>query len=234
MLNKWEYVNKPVRMPVKILMSGPIRPTPEDVRNTLIHVKTQFPGAEVYLCTWKGQLTPEIERMVDFAYEIPEPTEAEIDSIVSAKTIQQRQLAPRIDHWTYSMHRMIHGVKSLCEFASSTIDTNDIVVRIRTDTPFLFDPDYLKSILDSVGNEYIIQNRKTGGVGFDDWFAITRFKILRESWTFNDYNTSVSAAWNAEDLVRRNVRVPIRFLDSSKFDCYINRPDSQKLRHEKV
>jgi len=209
-------------------MSGPIRPSGADVVEVISIMRSQLPNAEVFLCTWTGHATPEIRKAVDHLVEVPEPTEEEIDARVFARTGQQRESG--LQHWTYSIYRMIHGVHALCEFAKDRIRPEDIVLRIRTDTPFHFQPNYLGELLRTLGNEYIIRNRKSGG-GFDDWFAITRFFILQNTWTFEDYNASVAAAWNAEDLVFRNLRYPVRYLDNSKVECYIKRPNGERNYH---
>ena len=215
---------------VKVLMSGPIRPTSEDVVDVLRTMKRQLPNSTIFLCTWAGQATDEVRKCVDYCFEVPEPTQSEIDRIVHARTRQQRQLGDQLRGWTYAIYRMVYGVRTLCELARPYLQEDDLVMRIRTDTPFLFDQSYLHALLPTIGSDYVIRDRKSGG-GFDDWFAITRFNILQETWTFKEYNASIEAAWNAEDLIRRNLSYPIRLLDSSKVECYIKRPNGARNYH---
>jgi hypothetical protein len=212
-------------------MSGPIRPGPAEVLDVIHTMRRQLPGAEFFLCTWVGQSTPAIRKAVDHVLEIPEPTEAEIDAKVHARTTQQREAGDVLKHWVYSMYRMVHGVRSLCDSLVGYLKPDDIVIRIRTDTPFYFTGTYLVDVLNNVGQEYIVRNRISSAFEFDDWFAITRFSILRETWTFEDYNASVNAAWNAEQLIRNNLRCPIRYLDKSRVHCYINRPNGKTEYH---
>lgn len=216
----------------KILMSGPIRPNAGDVLDVIHTIRRQLPNAEFFLCTWSGQSTPEIRRAVDHLLETPEPTDAEIDARVHARTIQQREAGDKLKHWVYSMYRMIHGVRTLCDAVVGRIRPDDIVIRIRTDTPFFFKNNYLNELLSSLGQEYIVRSRVSSNFEFDDWFAITRFSILHETWSFNDYNASVTDAWNAEDMIRKNLRCPIRYLDKSRVHCYINRSNGRKEYHE--
>ena len=216
---------------VKILMSGLIRPTPDDVIGVVQTMKRQIPNATVFLCTWTGHVTDALRACVDHCFEIPEPTEVEIDRVVHARTIQQRQLGEELRGWTYAIYRMVYGVRMVCEFAKPYVNENDIVIRIRTDTPFVFESGYLDTIFRTIENDYWIRPRKSGG-GFDDWFAITRFHILQKTWTFQDYNSSVARAWNAEDLIRRNLTYPLKHLDDSKIECYIIRLNGKRDYHK--
>lgn len=220
-------------MAVSILMSGPIRPSPEEVLLVIWTLRAQLPTARVFLCTWdRFSIPTELREAVDSLTLIPEPTQAEIDDRVTAKTLQQRECQPNLDHWTYGIYRMIHGVQAVCAAASTILPDDAPVIRIRTDTPIVFAPGALEQELARLGDEYIIRWRQSNdGVFFDDWFALTRLRILRETWTFEDYNASIDAAWNVETLIRNNLRVPLRHFSRESLETYILRPNGQTTHH---
>jgi hypothetical protein len=216
-------------MTVKVLMSGPIRPTSADVLHNIELLRSQLSDCKVYLLTWRGQLTDEIRSHVDHAFEITEPSDSFVYGHVTARTIQQQQLGDQLESWTTSIYKMIHGVRMLCELVDC--DDEDVVIRIRTDSIFSFKPGHLQHLVDTVGNTYTARNRKTSGCGVDDWFVITRFKHLRNVWTILDYNQTISSSWNAEGIIHSQIQthaIPIRFFDTSVVDCYILRPNGFK------
>jgi hypothetical protein len=213
-------------MPIYIAMSGPVRPSEVDVLSVINSMRRQTPNSRICLCTWKGQLTEAIQSACDLAKEIPEPTEEYIDSLVYAKTLQQRELAPQIDRWTYSIYKMIYGVQSVCEMIRPYVSDDDIVIRIRTDSMFEFQPEYLQSLLTGDTNRYIAKQND----GFD-WFAITTFSTLWNTWYFSsiqEYNEAVNRAWNSEAVIISRVPVPIQHLDRKLVDMYIIRENGQK------
>lgn len=216
-------------MKVKILMSGPIRPSIENVIQNIQSLREQLEDCEVYLLTWKGNNLENIKPHVDYLFEISEPSDEFIKKHVTGRTKQQRELNGQIESWTSSIYKMTHGVRMLCELSNCKDD--DIVIRIRTDSIFSFHPNVLKNLINTVGNTYTVRNRKSSGCGLDDWFAITKFKNLRDVWTILDYNKEVQSSWNAEDLIFSRVKhynIPIRYFDTSIVDCYIIRDNNFK------
>jgi len=219
---------------VKILISGPIRPDDESVCNVIATIKRQFPSTQTFLCTWAGQLTDTVKSVVDFAIEVPEPTDACIRDTVWARTRQQREVGAELEGWTYSIYRMFHGVQSVCSFARPYCNDNDLTIRIRTDTIFAFDPSYIETICSQAKTSYVVRNRKSSGIGFDDWFAMATFKTIQSAWSLPDYNAAVSMAWNAEDVLYQNIRaknISVSFLDDSRLECYIVRANRQRNYH---
>lgn len=216
-------------MTTHIFMTGPIRPTEEDVIYNIKKLRSQLNNSKVYLLTWRGQLTEKIRSHVDCSFEISEPSDQFIYKHVTERTKQQKQLKNEIECWTLSIYKMIHGVQMLCELSDCKDD--DTIIRIRTDSIFSFKDGYLQHLVDTVGNTYTVRNRKIGGYEFDDWFAITKFINLRDVWTILDYNQTVAASWNAEGIINSQVKkynIPIRFFDSSVVDCYIIRENGFK------
>lgn len=228
MLNKWEYVNKPVGMPVKILMSGPIRPSEEAVLEVIQSLRRQFPDCVIFLSTWESQNASHVKGAVDYYVELPEPKNEDIANVVTQRTRQQRELglSDETPGCKYALYKMLYGVETVCKFATPFIQNSDIVMRIRTDSMFLFSPGYVETLLSHANDSYIARK----GDGFD-WFCITTFAHLKRIWCFsslNEYNNSVYNAWNPEDVIRRRVHIPIVYLDPSMSEYYIIRENGRK------
>jgi hypothetical protein len=159
----------------------------------------------------------------------PEPTEADILRMVPAQTIQQRQLnlPDATPGCKFSTYRMLYGVERVCALARKHLQDDSIVIRIRTDSVFEFDPDYLKTIFALPLNSVYVARP---GDGFD-WFALTTFRTFLKTWTFPNlisYNQHVESSWNPEDVVKRRVPVPIHYLDRNKVTMYIVRENNRK------
>lgn len=213
-------------MTANILMSGPIRPSEDDVIHVIQTMRLQIPNSRIFLSTWTH--SDKIKECVDYYQVVTEPTNEEITSIVSSRTIQQTQLglSDETAGCKFSTYRMFYGVQKVCELAQPYIQDTDRVIRIRTDSMFLFDPKYLSILLSSDLGSYITRS----GDGFD-WFAITSFSILKQVWCFkniDEYNTSIAMSWNPENAVARRINVPIQYLDKSKVEYYILRENGRK------
>ncbi len=209
-----------------ILMSGPIRPSEAAVIEVITSIRTQFPSSKIFLSTWTD--SEAVRANVDYYQVVPEPTNREILQRVHARTIQQRQLNLSDDTpgCTFSLYKMMLGVQNVCSLAQPHIQDTDKVIRIRTDSVFLFDPAYLAGLLSSGDDDYIAKK----GDGFD-WIAITSFANLKRTWCFQsseEYNREVNLSWNPENLIARRIRVPVRFLDPEKVDMYILRENGRK------
>lgn len=223
-----EYAHHPIwerrrRLRIPVLMSGPVRPSEASVLSVIANVRRQLPGCELFFCTWTGQITPAIQAAVDHWTELEEPTGDEINQKVWARTRQFREAGLWDENWSWPMYRMIHGVGHLLSFAQPMLSDSDIVVRVRTDHWFTFDPGYLQELYRTAAmtDAYVARQ----GAGFD-WVAMTRLSIFREVWVFESleqYNREVDAAWNAETLIRNRVRVPLVFYDKARVDEYIIR-----------
>jgi hypothetical protein len=165
---------------------------------------------------------------VDIFQAVPEPTAAEILQRVTGRTRQQRELnlPDSLPGGIVSVYKMMLGVQNVCSLAAPYIRNTDKVIRIRTDSMFVFEPSYLTEMLAVSPDEYIAKK----GDGFD-WIAITSFSNLLKTWCFSsiaEYNREIELSWNPENLIARRVRVPVRFLDPSKVDMYIVRENGYK------
>jgi hypothetical protein len=210
------------RLRIPVLMSGPVRPSEESVLSVIANVRRQIPGCELFFCTWTGQLTPRIQTVVDHSTEIDEPTGEEINQNVWARTIQFRQAGLQDEFWCWPMYRMIYGIGQLCSVVQPCIADTDVVVRVRTDHWFTFEPGYLHELYRHATNGAYVARY---GTGFD-WFCMTPFSTFQKVWRFetiDDYNREVNAAWNTEALLQKRVRVPIVYYDKSRVDEYIIR-----------
>jgi hypothetical protein len=213
---------------MKIVITGPIRPSEDAVLDVIQTLRQQFPTATLFLSTWTNQTSSRIKMVVDHYFEVPEPTDEEITYIVTERTQQQRSvgLPDNAPGSKYSIYKMIYGMETICKYASPYIQDSDIVMRIRTDSMFLFSQGYFDTLLPQSNHSYIARK----GDGFD-WFCLTTFANLKRIWCFtsiDEYNKCVYDAWNPEDLIRRRVHIPILFLDTSRVECYILRENGYK------
>lgn len=213
---------------MKVLMSGPIRPSENAVLEVIQTLRSQFPTCVIFLSTWASQRADHVKSAVDFYIESPEPRNEDIDNIVTERTRQQRELglSDETPGCKYAMYKMIYGVENLCKYASPYIQDSEIVMRIRTDSIFRFSPNYLQTILSHATNSYIARK----GDGFD-WFCITTFANMKRIWCFSslkEYNVSAFMSWNPEDMIRRRVDIPIYYIDPSKVEYYILRENGRK------
>lgn len=212
---------------VNVLISGPIRPSQNDVCNVIKTIKRQIPECVVFLLTWKNQ-DELIKKEVDFYYQIDEPTDEDILKHIHARTIQQRELnlPDNVPCAKIPTYKMIYGFQSLCEMASEHIGDNEIVMRLRTDSVFNFDSKYLNELISMSKDSYVAKE----GSGFD-WFALTTFSTMKHAWLFKspeEYNSFVVNCWNPEDIIKRRVPVPIVFINTNLVDCYILRDNGRK------
>ena len=211
---------------MNVLMSGPIRPSEDAVLEVIQSIRSQFPGCRIFLSTWTE--SARVREAVDVYEAVREPTHEEIARIVTAKTIQQRQVGLADDKpcGRFPTFKMYVGVQNVCNLARPYLQDTDRVIRIRTDSMFQFDPEYLQSLLASNPATYIAKR----GDGFD-WFAMTTFSILVKAWCFaniQEYNAAAYNAFNAEGIVQGRVPVPIQYLDPTQVDMYILRENGRK------
>ena len=203
---------------MKILKSGPIRPSEDAVLEVIQSVRRQFPDAVIFLSTWTA-ISLRVKESVDYFSELPEPQNKDIDKMVITRTRQQRELrmSDEMSGCKYALYKMMCGVENVCKLASPYVQDSDIVMRLRTDSMFLFSPGYFPFS----PNTYVARK----GDGFD-WFCLTTFSVMKRVWCFyslQEYNKAVHDAWNPEDLVRRRVNVPIVNLDKARCQSYILR-----------
>lgn len=214
-------------MKLNVLISGPIRPSEEYVCEVIRTIKQQIPSSRIFLLTWKTDC-PSVKKEVDYFFEVDEPSDTDIVQYIHGRTIQQRQLGLPDDVPCSKIptYKMVYGVQCLCEKASPYIQNDEKVMRLRTDSIFKFDPEYLRELLSLDGNQYVTKH----GSGFD-WFTITTFEIFKQVWCFksiDEYNKFVNESWNPEDIIKRRIHVPIVLLQNNLVDCYILRINGKK------
>ena len=203
---------------MKILISGPIRPSEDAVLEVIQSMRRQFPDAVIFLSTWTAN-SLRVKESVDYFSELPEPQNKDIDNMVTERTRQQQALglSDETPGCKYALYKMMCGVENVCKLASPYVQDSDIVMRLRTDSMFLFSPGYFPFS----PNTYVARDRD----GFD-WFCLTTFSIMKHVWCFSslqEYKQNVRDAWNPEDFIRRRVNVPIVDLDKTKCQSYILR-----------
>ena len=203
-------------------MSGPLRPTAEDVLVALRTLKAALPPCKVWLSTWTD-VPDTLRAEVDVVIVNPEPVVT-----TRARTRQMRKDPSSIAVLLDGLVKMIKGVEHILKVADCAPD--DLVIRIRTDMHTTFSPGYLAELLEAAKRSYVVRKRTSSGIGFDDWFGITTFANMKQVWSFPDLDASMKEAWNGEDLIYRKVknRIPITFIQEDKINCYILRPGGFK------
>ena len=197
-------------------MSGPLRPTAWGVLFGLRRLKAALPPCKVWLCTW-SDVPYTLRSEVDVVIVKPEPV------VTTMSRTWQMRIYPESITLLDGLVKMIKGVEHIIEVADCAPD--DLVIRIRTDMHATFSPGYLAELLEAGKTSYVVRNRTSSGIGFDDWFGITTFANMKRVWSFPDLDASINEAWNGEDLIYRKVKdqIPITFIREDKINCYILR-----------
>jgi hypothetical protein len=225
-------------MVYRIFVTGLIRPSPLDVVEVILKIRAQIPDAITYLCTWTNQDVSLVKDEVDHCIQIEEPDVEEIRKQITVKTLTDDRPDCATPGWPYLTYRMFTPVNALIEYANPADD--DIIIRVRSDSVFLFHPDHLTELLESAKTGYVARSTKQSGVWFSDWFAISNFRDFKTGWyftTMEEYNEMVRDTWNTEDVIRsRLVKngvtiIPIR---EEYLHCYLIRPGPVKHYHDDV
>lgn len=206
-----------------ILMSGPIRPSVPVVLENIASLRLQFPTSRIFLSTWTE--SPEVRAAVDFYEACPEPSEDDIRRAVPYVTSGHVNLPDTTAGGRISMYRMIYGVERVCTLARPYLSDSDLIIRIRTDSFFKFEPDYLQELL-STPPAYLA--KKGNG---SDWFVMSSFELFRRVWLFRDlpeYHQNIVKVSGPELLLEARVPVPITRLDRTRVDMYIAEKDGRK------
>lgn len=212
-------------MAVHILMTGPVRPSCDSLLGVIESLRYQFPTSVISLLTWTTPHSLRLRDVVDHFFETSEPEDREISRQISARTIQQRQLGLP-EGTKHSLYKMMYGVQCICQAVAPYVRDDDIVLRIRTDSMLLIEPDYVTQLMSQAPTFYISRY----GDGFD-WFGLTTFQTLKQVWCFSslsDYSEHVFRSWNPEELVRRRIHVPIIYFDQSRTEYYLLRENGRK------
>lgn len=191
---------------IHLLITGPIRPNINYI-NYIIHYFKQMihNNVIVFLCYWKDKnIDKNMIKNVDYIFEEEEPNDDEIFKEITGRTIQQRQLNPKIEHWTPRIYKMFHGIKKMIHYIdnNSLIQDNDIVLRIRTDL-FVEECDYkiFNILLQNIKND-TFYNKFRGHTC--DWFSISTYNVFKKIWYIknnSDYNIIINKLFNAEAII---------------------------------
>jgi hypothetical protein len=226
------------QMVCRIFVTGLIRPSALDVIEVILKIRSQIPDAITYLCTWTNQDVSRVKDEVDHCIQIEEPDTEEIRKQITATTKTDNNPGAASLGWPYMTYRMFTPVNALIDYANPADD--DIIVRIRTDSVFLFHPDHLKELLNAAKTSYVARSTRQSGVGFSDWFAISNFKDFKTGWyfrTMDEYNKMLQDTWNTEDVIRWRLLshgVTITPIREDRLHCYLIRPGPTKHYHDDI
>lgn len=209
---------------INLFISGPIRPSCDDVIKVISNLKNQFPNSIIFFSTWKSN--PEnikIKEFVNYFIETEEPTDEFIYNNITNKTKQQLS-QPDLYKWTLSFYKMFYGLKRIFDFINESkiqIGDNELCLRIRSDIIIEFNNGYINTIINNMTNQYFVDNRRNSGVSFDDCFCITDFSNMKKVWYYENImklNDDLKLSWNIEDLVKRKVtkeNIDILYVDKN-------------------
>jgi hypothetical protein len=212
-----------------VFISGPIRPTMNDVLLCLRTLKAQLPPCKIWFSTWETSQSLDILRAeVDVLIVNPEPT-----FIPGAKLLQQLIGYPtRTSVIAHGIFRMFVGVENIFKVAQCAPD--DIVIRFRSDLLAKFSPGCLESLIE--GGKlgcYVARMRESSLVWFDDWFGIATYANMRNVWchgSYQEFEENMNAAvYSAEEMVKRRVKkhgIPILHINEKYIDFTLCRPNN--------
>lgn len=220
---------------IHFFITGPIRPSENTVIDVITKMKEQIPNSKIHLSTWKCDI--DLSKKVDTVIMLDPLSEESIERAVTVRNKEYRDHMKNgrkdlADMRLHNTFRMFYGVNAALN--SVQCEPDDIVIRMRTDCVFLFEPAYLNALIELAKNSYIVRFRKSSGCNFDDWFALTTYKTLKRVWymTSNEYNYYYANSSNAEDIVRRRVErcadVRVIKLDESRIEAFLYREDNLK------
>lgn len=223
-------------MVCRIFITGLIRPRPIDVVEVILKIRSQLPDAITYLCTWTNQDISLVKDEVDHCIQIEEPNIEVVKQQITATTLTDNRPDCATLGWPYLTYRMFTPVNALIDYAAPADD--DIIIRIRSDSVFLFNPDHLANLLEIAKTSYIARCTRQSGVNFSDWFAISNFRDFKKGWYFNtmeEYNAMLQGTWNTEDVIKQQLLrkgVNLVCIDESQLHCYLIRPGSIRHYHD--
>lgn len=204
-------------MKIKVFISGLIRVPIQRI----LEILKEWEGYEIYMFTWTGH--PHKEILVKSVTQYFEQ-----DTFVAPVTSFTKQMTTREDA-TFQMgrfYRLFYGIRYLYDRVQCEDD--DIIIRIRTDTLYQFDKEYLKQQIKTIGDDYMARENHFGGPDaiIEDWFGIGKYKIMKKIWCFDsidDYNNDMSSSWNTECVIRKRAErySKIRYIDQSKCNVFL-------------
>ena len=185
-----------------VFISGPIRPSLNDVLLCLRTLKSQLPPCKIWFSTWEtSQSLDTLRAEVDVLIVNPEPNFRS-----KAKTFEARAYPNTTDGFNSRTFKMFVGVENIFKVAQCAPD--DIVIRFRSDLLARFAPGYLQRLIDISKYGYVTRRRKTSYVGLDDWFGVATYATMKNVWchgSLQEFEENMNASHNAEDMVKRRV-----------------------------
>lgn len=191
---------------INLLITGPIRPNIDYINYIINYFKNVIThNVIVFLGYWENeQIDKTLIQNVDYLFNEHEPKDKDIFENISSRTLQQRELHPKIEHWTPRIYKMFYGIRQLVNKidTDSLINDDDIVLRIRTDLyveecKFKEFNDLLENIeKDKIYNR--IRNHTC------DWFSISTYDIFKKIWYIqndDEYNNVIKNLYNAEAIL---------------------------------
>jgi len=211
-----------------LFISGPIRPSLNDVLTCVRTIKSQLPSCKVWFSTWSTQISlDELRAEVDVLIVNPEPT-----VIPATTTLEGRTFPQTTTGVNARIYKLFSGIENI--FAVAPCSSDEIVFRVRSDMLANFAPGYLDKLLEAAKHGYVVRKRVTSTCDFDDWFAISTYKNMKNVWCFRnlgEFEHHMSKSHNAEDMVKRKVlqhSLPIVYLDETQIDFCLLRAGSKK------
>lgn len=213
-----------------VFISGPIRPSLNDVLLCLRTLKSQLPPCKIWFSTWEtAESLDTLRTEVDMLIVNPEPVFRS-----KAKTFEARAYPNTPDGFNSRTFKMFVGIENIFKVADCAPD--DIVIRFRSDLLATFTPGYLEQFIEGGKYGYVTRKRVTSLVGFDDWFAISTYTNMRNVWchgSFQEFEDNMNASHNAEDMVKRRAEkhgLRILQIDEKKIDFALCRPENGRYR----
>ena len=213
-----------------VFISGPIRPSMNEVLLCLRTLKSQLPPCKIWFSTWEtSESLDTLRAEVDMLIVNPEPT-----FTPNAKTLQLRGYPVIPNGITSRILKMFIGVENIFKVAQCA--PNDTVIRFRSDLLANFAPGYLEQMIGVSKRGYVTRRRRTSVVGFDDWFGISSYANMRNVWCHGglpEFEENMNASYNAEDMVKRRVEkhgLRLLQIDETKVDFAICRSLNDRYR----
>ena len=219
---------------IHVFISGPIRPSMNDVLLCLRTLKAQLPPCKIWFSTWEtSESLDTLRAEVDELIVSPEPT-----FIPGAKLLQQLiGYQTRSSVIAHGIFRMFVGVENIFKVAQCAED--DIVIRFRSDLLATFSPGCLQGLIEGGKHGYyVVRPRESSHVWFDDWFGIATYANMRKVWchgSLQEFEENMNAAvYNAEEMLKRRVKkhgLPILPINEKYIDFALCRANNGRERY---
>jgi hypothetical protein len=213
-----------------VFISGPIRPSLNDVLLCLRTLKAQVPPCKIWFSTWEtSEPLDSLRAEVDELIISPEPIFRS-----NAKTFEARAYPNTTDGSSARTFKMFAGIENIFKVAQCARD--DIVIRFRSDLLATFNTGYLQQLIEGGKYGYVTRRRKTSVIDLDDWFAITTYTNMKNVWCYRnlaEFEENMNASHNPEDMVKRKVELHglrVLQIDESKIDFALCRGENVRYR----